>query len=60
VPECLQADCEPGRIAAAAQTWLDDTAAVGRLQNRFIELHHQLRADTAQLATDAIAPLLVA
>ncbi len=59
VPECLQDDCEPSRIAAEAQRWLDRPAAVASLQTRFAELHDQLRADTAQLTTDAIAPLLV-
>lgn len=58
VPECLQADCEPAVIAAAAQRWLDEPPRVAQLQARFADLHHQLRADTAQLATDAIAPLL--
>ncbi|MFN4117077.1 MAG: lipid-A-disaccharide synthase [Inhella sp.] len=58
VPECLQDDCEPAAIAAAAQRWLDDAAGVTRLQQCFTELHYSLRADTAQLALDAIAPLL--
>lgn len=58
VPECLQADCEPAVIAAAAQRWLDEPQRVTQLQARFAELHLQLRADTAQLAADAIAPLL--
>lgn len=58
VPECLQHDCTAENLAAAAQVWLDDPAGVARLQDRFAELHLSLRADSAQLATDALAPFI--
>jgi lipid-A-disaccharide synthase len=58
VPECLQADCTAENLAAQAQRWLDDPAAVVALQHRFIDLHHQLHADSSQLALDALAPFL--
>lgn len=58
VPECLQADCEGAQIAAAARPWLDDAAAVERLQARFTEIHESLRADTARLCSHALAPYL--
>jgi len=58
VPECLQADCTAENLAAQAQRWLDDPAAVAALQHRFTDLHHQLHADSSQLALDALAPFL--
>lgn len=58
VPECLQADCTGEQIAAAARRWLDEPAAVERLQVRFTEIHLSLRADTAALCTHALAPYL--
>ena len=60
VPELLQEDCRAERLAAAVLTWLDDPAAAERVAHRFQDLHHQLRRDTAQRATDAIAQILQA
>ena len=58
VPELLQHDATPERIAAAAFRWLDDPAAVRSLQARFEAVHRELRRDTGALATDAIAAVL--
>ena len=58
VPECLQQDCEPVAIAAAARPWLTDSAAVERLQARFTDIHLSLRADTAQLCRETLAPFV--
>ncbi len=58
VPECLQQDCTAENLAREAQRWLDDPAAVERLQLRFADLHDSLRADTAQIALDALAPFI--
>ena len=55
VPECLQDDCTPQRLAQAAQDWFDNPARCQAVQERFMSLHQTLRADTAQLAHDAIA-----
>ncbi len=60
VPELLQEDCRAEPLAAAVLTWLDDPAAAERVAHRFQDLHHQLRRDTAQRATDAIAQILQA
>ncbi len=60
VPELLQDDCNPERLAAATLGWLDDRPAVDRLAGRFDELHHLLRRDTARCATDAIAQIIQA
>ncbi len=58
VPELLQNDATPVRIAQATLTWLDDPAACQALALRFAALHLQLRCNTAQTATDAIEALL--
>jgi lipid-A-disaccharide synthase len=60
VPELLQGDCRPEMLAAAVQAGLDDAAGASRVAQRFTELHHLLRRDTARCATDAIAQILQA
>lgn len=58
VPELLQDRATPQALADAALAWLDDPARCERVQQRFVELHHLLRRNTAQAATDAIAQVL--
>ena len=58
VPELLQGDATPQRLADATLQWLDDPAAAKRLHARFDALHLQLRRNTAQAATDAIQAIL--
>ena len=58
VPELLQGDATPVKIAAAAFEWLDDPAAVAALQARFKAIHHELKRDTGALATAAIEAIL--
>ena len=60
VPELLQGDCQPAKLAAAITTWLDDPVASARVARRFEDLHQLLRQDTASRATDAIAQVLQA
>ena len=60
VPELLQDDCLPAPLADAALAWLDDAPAAERLAQRFLELHHLLRCDTAGRATDANAQVIAA
>ncbi|MBP6765286.1 MAG: lipid-A-disaccharide synthase [Rubrivivax sp.] len=60
VPELVQEDCRPDKLAAAVLRWLDDPAAGERTAQRFEELHQLLRRDTARCATDAIAQVLQA
>jgi lipid-A-disaccharide synthase len=54
VPELLQHDANPRALARAVLEWLDAPARMAAVQERFNVLHHQLRRDTATLATDAI------
>jgi lipid-A-disaccharide synthase len=58
VPEFLQGAATPDKLAEAAFAWLDDPAACRSLSVRFEALHHTLRRDTAQAATDAIGQIL--
>ena len=58
VPELLQADATPARLAAEAFDWLDHPARCDALADRFLALHLELRRDTARTATDAIAKVL--
>jgi lipid-A-disaccharide synthase len=54
VPELLQHDANPRALAQALLEWLDAPARMAAVQEKFTLLHHQLRRDTATLATDAI------
>ena len=58
VPELLQDAATPQALSRAVQDWLDAPAKIESLQQRFTELHHTLRRDTAQLSTDAIEQVL--
>ena len=59
VPELLQGAATPKALAQAVLDWLDAPERITVLQQRFETLHHTLRRDTAQLATDAIEKMLV-
>lgn len=58
VPELLQHDATPEKLAAATLAWLDDPARTAALQTRFAALHAELQRDTSTLAADAIAQIL--
>jgi lipid-A-disaccharide synthase len=58
VPERLQHDANPATLAADVLAWLDQPARAAAARQRFVELHHLLRQDTATKATDAIAQVL--
>jgi lipid-A-disaccharide synthase len=58
VPELLQHEATPGRLADATLQWLDDPARCEAVSRRFEALHRQLRCNTAQAATDAIEKIL--
>lgn len=58
VPELLQGDATPPRLARAVLEWLVAPARMAAVHERFNLLHHQLRRDTASLATDAIEKVL--
>lgn len=58
VPELLQDDCTPEKLAAALLPMLRDPAVGVALQPRFREIHLQLRQDASARAADAVAELL--
>jgi lipid-A-disaccharide synthase len=57
VPERLQGQATPPQLAADVLAWLDAPQRSEALQQRFTELHQQLRRNTARTATDAIAQI---
>ena len=58
VPELLQEQATPQKLARAAFDWLDNPQASAALALRFDTLHQQLRCNTALAATDAIQKIL--
>ena len=54
VPEWLQDEATPVRLAHSTLAWLQPSEAKDRLQARFAALHQQLRQDTMGLVTHAI------
>ncbi len=58
VPELLQQDCTPEALARESEAWLDDPLRRQAVEQKFNDLHLQLRQDTATRATDAIVRFL--
>jgi lipid-A-disaccharide synthase len=58
VPELMQRDCTPPKLAQATLAMLRDGEAMERIGPRFRELHLQLRQDASARAADAVAELL--
>ena len=54
MPELLQERATPQALADALQSQLHDAALRDRLERRFVDMHHQLKRDTATLAANAI------
>ena len=58
IPELLQHDCVPEKLAAACLRWFGQPQTVEALLPQFIELHKQLRCDASARAADAVAELI--
>ena len=58
VPELMQDDCTPERLADAVLAWLRDPAAMAALEPRFHALHLALRRDASASAAEAVADLV--
>lgn len=58
VPELVQDDATPPKLADALERWLVDPAACAALTERFTALHHSLRQNTAEKAAAAVLPYL--
>lgn len=58
VPELMQDDCTPARLADALLHWLRDPDAARALRPRFLDLHRQLRRDASAQAAEAVVDLV--
>ena len=58
VPELLQDQATPQAMATEVLQWLQSPSRVQALEQRFAQLHDNLRRDTPTLATDAIEKVL--
>jgi lipid-A-disaccharide synthase len=58
IPELLQQDCTPEKLAAACLRWLGQPDMVDALLPRFVEIHTQLRRDASARASDAVLELI--
>ena len=58
VPEFLQEQVQPQALANAVLAWLEQPEAVARLEQRFTDLHLQLRQDMPTRSTHAIEKIL--
>jgi len=55
VPELLQDDATPQRLAKAVQEWLEHPTKVAKLKERFAQMHETLRRPTGLLVAQAVA-----
>ena len=58
IPELLQDDCVPAKLAAACLRWFGRPDTVDALLPRFIEIHTQLRCDASARAADVVVELI--
>jgi len=55
VPELLQDEATPEKLARAVQDWLDHPNKVAELKERFAQMHETLRRPTGLLVAQAVA-----
>jgi lipid-A-disaccharide synthase len=55
VPEFLQDDATPEKLANALQEWLEHPVKVAELKERFAQMHETLRRPTGLLVAQAVA-----
>ena len=60
VPELLQDDATPSRLADALLDWLNNPNKVNQLINRFAQMHETLRRPTGLLVAQAVAQTIIA
>lgn len=62
VPELLQDEATPERLAQAVLRWLDGSAETAQriavMRAKFVTMHHELTRDTATIATDVFEKIL--
>ncbi|MDY3330811.1 MAG: lipid-A-disaccharide synthase [Pelistega sp.] len=55
VPELLQEDCTPEKLAEACINALENETYISKLKQEFAQLHLSLKQDTAKIAADVIS-----
>ena len=60
VPELLQDDATPSKLADALLDWLNNPDKVNQLKSRFAQMHETLRRPTGLLVAQAVAQTIVA
>jgi len=60
VPELLQDDATPMKLADALLVWLNSSSKVTQLKTRFAEMHETLRRPTGLLVAQAVAQTIAA
>ena len=55
VPELLQDDATPEKLADAVIDWLNQPVKVAQLKERFTQMHETLRRPTGLLVAQAVA-----
>jgi lipid-A-disaccharide synthase len=58
IPELLQQDCVPEKLAAACLRWFGQPQAAEALLPHFNDIHRRLRCDASARAADAVAELI--
>jgi lipid-A-disaccharide synthase len=58
VPEFIQHDAEPEKMCAALLEYIDHPEKTKLLEEKFLEIHYQLRRDASQQAAQAVMGLL--
>jgi lipid-A-disaccharide synthase len=58
VPELMQGDCMPEKLAEAVLRWFADPEARAALLPRYLHIHHKLRRDASASAAGAVSALL--
>ncbi|KFN41381.1 lipid-A-disaccharide synthase [Arenimonas oryziterrae] len=57
VPELMQHDCTPEKLAGALRPWFEDAEAVSGLQSRYLAIHERLRQGASARAAEAVLEL---
>ena len=60
VPELLQDDATPSKLADALLAWLNNPGKVAQLKTRFAKMHETLRRPTGLLVAQAVAQTITA
>ena len=58
VPECLQYDCTPEKLAAELSAWLNNEPAIEKLKHEFDVIHEGMIQQKSHSAVDAIISLI--